>query len=76
MEGGFGFPFGGDPEDLLRGIQEFAAKQAASGLPTPEAMRRLQQSVLTHQVGQLQDDATMLFVEWLTGSAQRMEPDD
>ncbi len=28
MEGGFGFPFGGDPEDLLRGIQEFAAKQA------------------------------------------------
>src|SRR6187551_2020934 len=28
MEGGFGFPFGGDPEDLLRGIQEFAARQA------------------------------------------------
>jgi hypothetical protein len=28
MEGGFGFPFGGDPEDLLRGIQDFAAKQA------------------------------------------------
>ena len=29
MEGGsFGFPFGGDPEDLLRGIQEFAAQQA------------------------------------------------
>src|ERR687897_885566 len=28
MEGGFGFPFGGDPEELLRGIQEFAAKQA------------------------------------------------
>ena len=31
MEGGsFGFPFGGDPEDLLRGIQEFAAQQAES----------------------------------------------
>ncbi len=28
MEGGFGFPFGGDPEDLLRGLQEFAAQQA------------------------------------------------
>jgi hypothetical protein len=26
--GGFGFPFGGDPEDLLRGLQEFAAQQA------------------------------------------------
>ena len=28
--GGFGFPFGGDPEDLMRGLQEFAAKQAES----------------------------------------------
>jgi hypothetical protein len=29
MEGsGFNFPFGGDPEELLRGIQEFAAQQA------------------------------------------------
>ena len=25
--GGFGFPFGGDPEDLLRGLREFAEKQ-------------------------------------------------
>jgi 2-phospho-L-lactate guanylyltransferase (CobY/MobA/RfbA family) len=30
MEGGFGFPLGGDPEDLLRGLQEFAARQAES----------------------------------------------
>jgi hypothetical protein len=28
--GGFGFPFGGDPEDLLRGLQEFAEQQAES----------------------------------------------
>ncbi|MBA3329780.1 MAG: hypothetical protein H0T39_02705 [Actinobacteria bacterium] len=28
--GGFNFPFGGDPEDLMRGLQEFAAKQAES----------------------------------------------
>ena len=28
--GGFSFPFGGDPEELLRGIQEFAAQQAES----------------------------------------------
>jgi hypothetical protein len=27
MEGGFGFPFGGDPEDIMRGLQEFAAQQ-------------------------------------------------
>ena len=29
MEGGGpGFPFGGDPEDLLRGLREFAEQQA------------------------------------------------
>ena len=28
MEGGFGFPFGGDPEELMRSLQEFAARQA------------------------------------------------
>src|SRR3989442_6905474 len=26
--GGFGFPFGGDPEDILRGLREFAEQQA------------------------------------------------
>jgi hypothetical protein len=29
-EGEFSFPFGGDPEELLRGIREFAAQQAES----------------------------------------------
>ena len=28
--GGFGIPFGGDPEELLRGLREFAEKQAES----------------------------------------------
>ena len=30
MEGGFGFPLGGDPEELMRNLQEFAARQAES----------------------------------------------
>ena len=31
MEGsGFGFPFGGDPEDLMRNLREFAEQQAES----------------------------------------------
>ena len=30
MEGGFGFPMGGDPDDLMRGLREFAEKQAES----------------------------------------------
>ena len=29
-EGGFSFPFGGDPEDLLRGLRDFAEQQAES----------------------------------------------
>ena len=28
MEGGFGFPFGGDPDDLMRSLREFAEKQS------------------------------------------------
>ncbi|TMJ98425.1 MAG: hypothetical protein E6G67_00230 [Actinobacteria bacterium] len=28
MEGGFGFPLGGDPEDLMRNLREFAERQA------------------------------------------------
>ena len=31
MEGGFGFPFGGgDPEELMRNLREFAEQQAES----------------------------------------------
>jgi hypothetical protein len=30
MEGGFEIPFGGDPEDLMKSLQEFAARQAES----------------------------------------------
>jgi hypothetical protein len=28
--GGFGFPLGGDPDELMRSLQEFAARQAES----------------------------------------------
>ncbi len=30
MEGGFGFPFGGDPEELMRNLRAFAEQQAES----------------------------------------------
>ena len=55
-------------------LAEFAAREAASGLATPEVMRRLQHAVLRHQVGKLQDDATTLFVEWLTGDTDQLTP--
>ena len=30
MEGSFGFPFGGDPEEIAKSLSEFAAQQAES----------------------------------------------
>jgi hypothetical protein len=54
-------------------LAEFVARQSASGEPTPEVMRRLQRAVLEHQEGELQDDATTLFIEWLTGKEQQLE---
>jgi len=30
MDEGFGFPFGGDPEELFKGLREFAEQQAES----------------------------------------------
>ena len=30
VEGGFGFPLGGDPDELMKSLQEFAARQAES----------------------------------------------
>lgn len=40
--------------------RELAAEQTAA-----EAMRRLMRAVLDHQQAHLQDDATLLFLEWL-----------
>ena len=53
-------------------LAEFAARELASELPTPEVMRRLQNAILRYQTGRLQDDATTVFVEWLTGKAQSL----
>jgi serine phosphatase RsbU (regulator of sigma subunit) len=56
-------------------LAEFAARESASGLPTPEVMRRLHHAILTHQDGELQDDATTLFVEWCPGREGVNVPD-
>ncbi len=45
-------------------LAEFLERQAAAGLPTPETLRRLRLAILAHQDGRLQDDATVLLVEW------------
>jgi hypothetical protein len=43
---------------------EFAERSSADGLPAPETLRRLAHKVLEHQGGLLQDDATLLMLDW------------
>jgi hypothetical protein len=43
---------------------DFAERSGADGLPAPETLRRLAHDVLEHQRGLLQDDATLLMVDW------------
>jgi serine phosphatase RsbU (regulator of sigma subunit) len=43
---------------------DFAERSGADGLPAPETLRRLVRDVLEHQGGLLQDDATLLMVDW------------
>ena len=45
-------------------LVDFLEREAASGHPPPETVRRLTQAVLGHQDGVLQDDATVLLARW------------
>jgi hypothetical protein len=53
---------------------EFAEHAAASNLSAPETLRRLAAAVLEHQAGQLQDDATLLLVDWSAKAHTLMFP--
>jgi hypothetical protein len=44
---------------------DFVERQSASGQSSPEILRRLTSAVLSHQAGALQDDSTLLLVDWL-----------
>jgi hypothetical protein len=43
---------------------DFLRREAAAGYPSPETARRLIKAVLSHQNGELQDDATVLLARW------------
>jgi serine phosphatase RsbU (regulator of sigma subunit) len=43
---------------------EFAGRALADGLPPAETTRRLVHAILEYQEDKLQDDATVLLVEW------------
>jgi serine phosphatase RsbU (regulator of sigma subunit) len=48
----------------LRRFTDFIIRREADGCPPPETLRRLMRTVLDHQHGTLQDDASVLLVEW------------
>ncbi|UBU18616.1 PP2C family protein-serine/threonine phosphatase [Nonomuraea gerenzanensis] len=56
---------GGELFGLERFI-DFVLRQEAGGMSAPETLRRLIQAILAHQRGRLQDDATVVTVEWQT----------
>lgn len=60
----------GEPFGMDRFIR-FIIRHEADGVSAPETVRRLIQSVLEHQRGVLQDDATVLLVEWRTQHHRR-----
>lgn len=53
---------------------DLLSRQAASGRPVAETLRRLTLAILDHQHGALQDDATAVILEWLTDEPSRVSP--
>jgi serine phosphatase RsbU (regulator of sigma subunit) len=56
-------------------LVELAERAAADGLPAPETLRRLTHAVRRHRGRELQDDATLVLVEWSGRAAARLLPD-
>lgn len=55
-------------------LVEFTEHAAASELSAPETLRRLALAVMEHQNGILQDDATLLLIDWSADGHLRMLP--
>ena len=54
-------------------LADFIAAAIAAGEPAPETVRQLMRHVLLHQADQLQDDASMVILEWRTGDEAQLE---
>lgn len=48
-------------------LVDLVTRNLAAGLPAPETMRRVVHALLAHQAGDLDDDATLMLVEWHGG---------
>ena len=58
-----------------RRLVDLTERNEQSGLTAPETLRRLAAAVLDHQAGELQDDATLLMLDWSTEGHRTMFPD-
>jgi hypothetical protein len=56
-----------DPNNVVFGfvrLVELIKPRKAEGVPVPEKLRPLIHSILQHHEGRLDDDATVLLLEW------------
>jgi sigma-B regulation protein RsbU (phosphoserine phosphatase) len=56
-----------DPAGTLFGVErlgDFLLTALAAGIPAPEIMRRLIQSIVSYEEGELRDDATAAMLQW------------
>ncbi|GGP82713.1 PP2C family protein-serine/threonine phosphatase [Saccharothrix coeruleofusca] len=63
------------PDGELFGVErlvDLTERNEAAGLPPPETLRRVGHAVLEHQDGRLQDDATLVLLEWSDGVRTRL----
>lgn len=58
----------------LERLVDLTERHEAAGLPVPETLRRVVRAVLDHQEGRLQDDATLLVLEWTTTDQATLLP--
>ncbi|MGN9841045.1 PP2C family protein-serine/threonine phosphatase [Nonomuraea sp. H19] len=66
-----------DPQGERFGLErfiDFVIRREADGVPAPETLRRLINTILDHQHGWLQDDATVLLVEWRAQREHQLMP--
>ncbi|MFI6513662.1 hypothetical protein ACIBCT_39165, partial [Streptosporangium sp. NPDC050855] len=53
---------------------DFIIRHTADGLPAPETLRRLVRSLLNHHDDRLQDDGTVVLVEWHGNAHEPVHP--
>ena len=58
----------------VEGLTGFIEREVSSGHQAPETLRRLRQTIVAHQEGQLEDDATAVLLEWRRGAEAAFMP--